>query len=248
MNDDVIVLKTKLQRLAVGIPIPTRARPDPITTFPKMKDVNVNPNDGRTIADAFDNMKNNPTNPKVSSAYGDFIKETEGQFNDLKRRGLNIEAVKPGAGNPYKTSGDMHRDLENNNHLFYFPTEQGFGNASKKLSDSPMLKVTNSLNEKGKKMVANDVFRVVHDVNGHHLGEQASFGPRGEQQAFLTHKRLYSTNAQRALFTETAGQNNWVNFNKKTGESNRKNPKSTIFADQKAGLMPDKIIFGKWHI
>jgi hypothetical protein len=31
------------------------------------------------------------------------------------------------------------------------------------------------------------------------------------------------------------------------GEHNRKNPEQTIYAEQKAGLMPDHIINGNWH-
>ena len=58
---------------------------------------------------------------------------------------------------------------------------------------------------------------------------------------------MYSPLANKALATETMGQNNWVNFSDKYGESNRKDPKNTKFAEQKAGLMPDNIINGKWH-
>jgi hypothetical protein len=42
------------------------------------------------------------------------------------------------------------------------------------------------------------------------------------------------------------GQNSTVNFGPH-GEHNKANPKNTIFADQKAGLLPDSIINGKWH-
>jgi len=237
----------KLQIRLADIQQPSRPRPDPITTFPKMKDVNINPRDGRVIADEFDKLKHEPNKPSVKAAYGALAKETNKQFLDLKKKGLKITKIEAGQSNPYPNSAAMHADLRKNNHLFYFPSEQGFG-TSTKFNDHPLLKQSGLINDAGEKMVSNDVFRVVHDVNGHHLGEEASFGPRGEQQAFLTHKTQYSPLATKALFTETAGQNNWVNFSREFGEANRKNPANTIFADQKAGLFPNKIINRKFHI
>ena len=59
---------------------------------------------------------------------------------------------------------------------------------------------------------------------------------------------MFSPLANKALFTETAGQNNWVNWSQSHGEKNRKDPKNTTFAEQKAGLMPDNIINKDWHI
>ena len=56
----------------------------------------------------------------------------------------------------------------------------------------------------------------------------------------------------RALFTETAGTGNWVNFNKKSGEQNRFYQKSgdldkLKFPPQKAAIFPNGISFADWH-
>lgn len=139
----------------------------------------------------------------------------------------------------------MHNDIEKNGHLWYFPTEQGFGSEGEAPKDHPMLQPTQFKHE-GKAMPANDVFRVVHDFFGHHL-TQSGFGPKGEHQSYLHHKQMFSPLAQKALTSETMGQNSFVNFSSQVGEHNRKNPSQTIFAEQKAGLLPENIFSGKWH-
>ncbi len=139
----------------------------------------------------------------------------------------------------------MHKDVTENNHLSFFPTDDGFGEGDTP-EDHPMLAPT-KFEVDGKNLKANDVFRIVHDINGHNRGEPSGFGPKGEHQAFLTHKQLYSEEATKAMFTETAGQNNWVNFSKEFGEGNRADPKNTRYADQKAGLFPEKFIKGEFH-
>lgn len=214
-------------------------------TFPKIADVNINPEHGRIIADAYDNMKHEPNNPDVKAAYGALISETSKQYEDLLKGGLKVTKVTD-ESNAYKNSAEMHRDVMENNHLNYFPTESGYG-AGKEKQDHPILQPTKYKDPEGKPMLANDVFRVVHDINGHIRGEPSGFGPRGEHQAYLTHKQMFSSLANKALFSETAGQNNWVNFNKRSGEKNRKDPRNTEYAEQKAGLLPPNIIYGKWH-
>jgi hypothetical protein len=204
--------------------------------------VKINPEHGRIIADEYDKLKHDPENPEVKEAYGSLIKETNQQFKDLIGGGLTIDKIKPGE-TPYTSSKEMHNDVEKNNHLYYFPTEEGYGSGGK---GHPMLQPT-EFKQGDKPMLANDVFRIVHDINGHHLAGNSGFGPKGEHQAYLQHKKMFSPSAQKALFTETAGQNNWVNFSKKYGEFNRKNPKNTIYAEQKASLFPSNILEAVFH-
>jgi hypothetical protein len=206
--------------------------------------VQLNPEHGKTVADAYQNMKHDPNHPAVKQAYNALINETSKQFKDIMSSGFKISKIKPGQENPYKTSKDLHADIKNNKHLWYFPTEQGFGSTDAG-SDHPMLRPT-EFHHEGKKLLANDLFRIVHDINGHHLGGETGFGPKGEHQAYLTHKKMFSPMAQRALATETMGQNSWVNYGPH-GENNRKNPQNTVYAEQKAGLLPEHIIHGKWH-
>lgn len=208
--------------------------------------VKINPEHGRQIADAYEQMRHDPNHPDVKRAYDALINETKQQYQDILKSGIKLSRIQPNQPNPYKNSKEMHEDIEKNNHLWYFPTEQGFGTEGQSPSDHPMLKVTEFKHD-DKPLLANDLFRIVHDINGHHKGGRSGFGPTGEHQAYLTHKKMYSPLAAKALATETMGQNNWVNWSASHGEKNRKDPANTTFAEQKAGLLPDHILNGKWH-
>ena len=139
--------------------------------------------------------------------------------------------------NPYPTSKAMIEDVAKNKHLWYYPTEQGFGSMGADQTKHPMLQVTDLLDDEGKPMLANDVFRAVHDYQRHYKGNN-KFGATGEERAYQQHKRMFSPEAVKALTTETRGQNSWVNYGP-FGEANRANPANTTYADQKAGLLPD---------
>jgi hypothetical protein len=328
--------------------------------------ISVNPERSAAIAQAYEKMAHNPTDPKVKKAYDALMQETMDQYQYVKKLGLNIESIKPGQPNPYPNSAAMRNDIKNNKHLWFFPTSQGFGQvdslpknfslissqvgdkadnvAQKSLAedlqkagmkttaaqgnygsvpepsmmvehngspeakaaidqlghkygqesvihtdsgpngrvnelrfmdkrpslfgqgaeqnsaaqanftetpqhgkfqlqlgqkdegDHPLLQYTNEMID-GKPAQANDIFRIVHDVFGH-AKEGNGFGPKGEEQAWRQHMQMFSPDAQKALTTETRGQNSWVNFGPK-GAQNRANPSDTVFAQQKAGLMPD---------
>ena len=212
---------------------------------PTAPQVKINPEHGKIIANAYGAMKHDPNHPQVKAAYNAFIGETKNQFKDLIASGLKISKIQPGQENPYKTSKDLHNDLATNNHMWYFPTEQGFGSEGETPKDHPMLQPA-GINHGGHQLLNNDAMRIVHDVNGHFKGGQSSFGPRGEHQAFLTHKKMYSPLAQKALASETLGQSSTVNFGPHAAH-NKAHPEKTIYAPQKAGLLPDSIINGEWH-
>ena len=195
----------------------------------------VDPEHAKKIANAYHNAQHNPSNPGVQKAYGALLNETNDQFKHILGTGLKITKMKPGQGNPYKSSKDLFRDIKNNNHMWYFPTEQGYG-SGKNVSNHPLLQPTEHIHE-GKPMLANDVFRIVHDYFGH-AKEGIGFGPNGEEHAWKHHMQMYSPDAQKALTSETRGQNSWVNFGPH-GEQNRKDPTNTIYADQKATILPD---------
>lgn len=210
-----------------------------------LNNVKINPEHGKKIAQAYHDMKHDPDHPEVKEAYGALIEETANQFNDLMNKGLKISRIEPGMNNPYKNSKELHADIKNNNHLWYFPTELGYGEEGKETLNHPMLRPT-GVKHGDKELLANDMFRIVHDINGHHLGGESGFGSTGEHRAYLTHKKMYSPLAGKALASETMGQNSWVNFGPH-GEHNQKNPAQTIYAEQKAGLLPDEVINGLWH-
>ena len=193
---------------------------------------------GKKISDAFEQMKHEPNNPKVKKAYDALINETLDQFQYIKNKtGLTYSKIPAGMKYPYPTSQAFMDDISKNNHLWYYPTETGFGAEGSSVVDHPMMKMTNELDNEGKPMPANDVFRVVHDYFGH-VKEGHSIGPAGEEKAWWTHSQMYSPEAQKALTSETRGQNSWVNFGPH-GLENRLHPEKTIYAEQKAGLMPD---------
>jgi hypothetical protein len=211
-----------------------------------LDNVQIKPEQGKKIAEAFENMKHDPNNPDVKAAYEALIKETSKQYDEMLKQGFKVSKIKPGQENPYKSSKDLHKDISENKHLSYFPTEQGFGSQGKDFSDHPLMTKTPYTDPDGGEMLANDLFRIVHDYRGHNLGQKSGFGPKGEQMAYLQHKKDFSPLANKALFTETAGQNNTVNWGK-FGEQNRMSPVNTVYADQKAGLLHDDVINEKWH-
>lgn len=198
----------------------------------------VNPERAKKIADAYHEMKHDPTHPEVKNSYNALINETLDQFNHIKdNTNMKFSKIKPGMKNPYANSKELHHDIRNNNHMWYFPTEQGFGSDENQYNDHPMLQSTKHTHDDGSPMLANDVFRIVHDYFGHSK-EGSGFGPHGEEHAWNTHRQMYSPQARKALTTETRGQNSWVNFGPHA-EHNRSNPAETIYADQKAGILPD---------
>lgn len=186
------------------------------------------------IARLYDKMEHAPNDPEVKAAYDALAKETIAQYEFLLQLGMTFEWIT--GKDPYASPADAIRDMQENNHLWVFPTDAGFGSLSEAEADNPLLAPTKHVIA-GKRAVVNDLFRIVHDVFGHG-SEGASFGARGEENAWQAHVRMFSPLAARAMTTETRGQNSWVNFGP-YGEQNRKNPKNTVFADQKTGLLPE---------
>lgn len=202
----------------------------------EISSVKVKPNVSSKVADAFSKMEHNPNDPKVAKAYEALMRETEDQFRALENAGMKISKMEPGMDNPYKNSAALVEDIKSNKHMWYYPTEQGFGSGGD-FSDHPLFKETKVTGPDGKTMKGNDLFRVVHDYFGH-AKDNTKFGATGEERAYMSHKEMFSPEAQKALASETRGQNSWVNYGPQ-GEANRANPANTTFADQKAGLLPD---------
>ncbi len=195
----------------------------------------VNPEFAKKVADAYQNMPHTPNHPDTKRAYDALIDETTQQLHHLQRNGYTFSKIPTGAENPYKGgSKELVRDLAENNHAWYYPSDEGFG-SSEHDNTHPLLRTVKDLH--GNEMPANDAFRVVHDVFGHGK-EGHSFGPNGEDNAWRHHMQMYSPEARKALTSETRGQNSVVNFGPH-GEHNRANPSKTIYADQKAGLLPE---------
>lgn len=202
-----------------------------------IKSMKVNPEVSKKIAEAYSTLQHSPDDPAVQKAYKSLIDETVQQYKDMQKEGLKVSKIKEGMQNPYTTSKALIEDVAKNKHLWYYPTEKGYGASGMGDLKHPMLQATDILDNEGKPMLANDVFRAVHDYQGHYKGNN-KFGATGEERAYQQHKKMFSPEAVKALTTETRGQNSWVNYGP-YGEVNRTNPANTTYADQKAGLLPD---------
>jgi GNAT superfamily N-acetyltransferase len=212
--------------------------------------VEVDEQRAKRIADAYEQMANNPQDPKVKEAYQDLINQTIAQYQALVDAGykfwfmdLNIPSNEEYAASPYNAL----RDLRQNKEMGVFPTTDGYGegditqaqiDANPLLADTGIKWPVGGLDGEMKPVLANDLFRAVHDAFGHGL-EGAGFRARGEENAWQAHVRLFTGPAVGAITSETRGQNSWLNYGP-FGETNRTaKVEDTVFADQKIGLMPE---------
>lgn len=195
------------------------------------------------IADEYDKAIHRPNDKAVAESYEAFIQETVAQYKAIvEQTGLKVEFMEKGK-DPYAESlWLLHDDVKNNNHMWVFPTEVGFGQGRSDTSAHPLLRETDVVIS-GKRATANDLFRAVHDYFAH-IKEGLNFDLDGEDNAWRSHAAMYSEKALPAMTAETRGQNAWVNYGP-YGEHNRsKEPGANVivgdvvFADQKATIMP----------
>jgi hypothetical protein len=212
------------------------------------------------IGKAYDEMKHDPTNPEVRRAYKALVQETLAQYDAILDAGYSMEL----SNVEYDNSPDMIDDLRSRKVMRIFSTEEGFGStgiSAKARRENPMLADSGRTDKDGKPLLVNDVFRFVHDFFGHaKLGN--GFGAIGEENAWNVHSLMFSPLAQRALASETRGQNAWVNFSgandaafeirnkareaRKNGDTKEAKRLSNLayskmkFADQKIGLLPEE--------
>lgn len=196
------------------------------------------------LADAYAAMPHAPQDPKVKEAYANLIKQTVAQYKALEKAGYKFWLY-DGDSDPYDTNPwNAMRDLRTNQSMGVFSTVAGFGSdESFDPASNPLLGDTGikwpfgSPNGKLKPVLANDLFRAVHDAFGHGL-EGTGFRANGEENAWQAHVRLFTGSAVGAITSETRGQNSWLNYGP-AGEKNRTAGLfDTTFADQKTGLMP----------
>ncbi|MFD1959595.1 hypothetical protein ACFSHP_12060 [Novosphingobium panipatense] len=198
------------------------------------------------VARAYDEMEHNPADPEVAEAYSALKAEVADQLKDLQERGYTFSFMDP-EDNPYPHVWQAIQDLRDNKKMQVYPTSAGFGSGDRltpeMIADNPLLETVPGVQWRGKDVTYNDAFRAVHDALGH-AKEGVGFRANGENHAYLQHLPTFSPAAQRALASETLGQNSWLNFGPH-GKTNRTaSVEDTVFADQKAGLLPDDLIFG----
>lgn len=205
----------------------------------------VNKERAERVAQAYEDMPHNPADPAVAASYRAMIDETLAQYEFIKATGLKVEplteAMLEGPGDPYAATPRMAvLDVIENNHMWFFPTNFGFGgteSADVDVSGNPLLEPTGEIIN-GHHMVANDVFRVVHDYFGH-VKEGVGFRANGEENAWRSHSAMYSDLARPAMTSETRGQNSWVNFGKFAKFNKTASGANTQYAPQKTGIMPE---------
>jgi len=216
------------------------------------KVLSVDADRAKQISDSYDAMPVTNNSPEVINAYKQLAKEVDYQFSYLKNDvGIKFAFSE---NDPYKNSAEMMSDVTNNKTLRVYSGGE----------DHPLL---GSITKDSNGLTANEKFRAVHDYYGHAV-EQNQFGKLGEERAWVAHSKMFSPLAQKAMTTETRGQNSWVNFSgandialKKMADGNKliksgrttegqslltEGQKEFKFAIQKTGLLPDR--FTNWRV
>jgi hypothetical protein len=174
--------------------------------------VPVNPAVAKQIAQIYDRAPNSPDDPEVQEAYVALINEVDAQYALLP-----IQIIPVGGDSyPYKSSPEMMDDILQNRRMFVF--DGGDDHAI----------LTREQNFK---------FRAVHDYFGH-TQHGFAFGPRGEENAWMEHSKMFSPIARKALTTETRGQNSWVNFGPNSDLPVTQRP----YAEQKVFILPPQFV------
>lgn len=197
----------------------------------------VDPKMAKNVADAYEAMKHDPTDPKVAKSYDAFKAETLAQYKQMVKAGVKVDL---NADYPYKNPREMHSDVRDNNHMTVFPTEAGFGSSDAAAADHPLMEKS-PVKMGGKDATYNDLFRAVHDYYGH-AAEGNGFRANGEYNAWRAHRQMYSPEARGAMDSETLGQNSWVNSGPAGALNQGASGADTIYADQKAGLLPRDVV------
>lgn len=167
--------------------------------------------DDIAAARAYAASPHEPGHPQVARSYRSFRQHIAQQWDMLTNAGYRLEPWHGQSEQPYADSAAMLDDLRQNRHLFYFRTEVSQHTEGALPPDHPMAKTVTVTMPDGQRepMVANDVFRAVHDAIAHSEGHQ--FGPYGEKRAWWTHRACLPREARLALWCETRGQNCWTN-------------------------------------
>jgi len=209
-----------------------------VTGYPEL-----NKDRARLVAAAYQQMKDDPTNPAVRRAYEALIEETLGQLRALDKTGIELDFLAPNTPYPYGESPAMgYGDIVTNKRLVTFPTRSGYGTGTTaddfEVANNPLLRNVGRVGTMDD-ATANDAFRVVHDAYGHFGPGNPFFRSKGEERAFLEHRRMFSDDARPAMASETTGQNSYLNYGPDEIFNTTASGETTKYAPQKIGIMPD---------
>lgn len=213
----------------------------------------VDENLAREMADYHEKAERDPGHPDVIHSYGVLARELKAQYHALRRAGYEFVPWEQ-EGQPYQNSQEAYDDLMRNKKLSFFLTEGGFG-SDESIQKHPLLApsgvfLPSKQSPNGyRELCYNDLLCAVHDALGHGVYAY-QFGPRGEENAWREHGRLFSREAQMALAVETRLQNSWVNFGPhlrradgsipQKGETGYVPPQMRPYAPQKVFALPEK--------
>lgn len=167
----------------------------------------------RDIAEEFESLEFVDKSDLVQEAYRSLAEELGAQYDFLSRY-YQIEPYGDGDPVPYRDSQDMMDDVGNHHHLWVY----NGGEPHALLSPEE-----------------NFMFRSVHDLFGH-AAQGFTFGPRGEENAWVEHSKIFTPLARAALTTETRGQNSAVNC----GAFSHLPAPERPYAEQKGALLPEE--------
>ena len=167
--------------------------------------------DDIAAARAYQAAPHEPNHPRVVRSYRSFRQHVTAQWDMLTAAGYRFEPWHGEQEQPYTDSAAMLADLRDNKHLYYFRTEVSQTTEGALPPDHPMARQVTVTMPDGtrQQLVANDVFRAVHDTIAHSEGHQ--FGPYGEKRAWWAHRSSLPRDAHLALWCETRAQNCWTN-------------------------------------
>lgn len=157
--------------------------------------------DDIAAARAYDVAPHEPAHPRVARSCRSFRHPVAAQWDMLAEAGYRFEPWHGESEQLYADSAAMLRDLRENKHLFYFRTDVSQNTEGALPPDHPMatqIPVTLPTGERSR-MIANDVFRAVHDALAHSEGHR--FGPYGEKRAWWTHRSCLPRGAKPARRT-----------------------------------------------
>lgn len=166
----------------------------------------------RTVASVYESARHAPKDAYTRHCYYQLKRDLWAQFNVLNA----FTRVTFTTTDPYGSSREMFESLDRGSLSVY------------SVADIPSDHPFSERAPNGETF--NSVFRAVHDGLAHYP-ERNSFGKLGEFKAFLAHCRLLGWDSQRALFTETIGQNAWYHFGPKLLDRR-------AFAEQKVTILP----------
>jgi hypothetical protein len=168
------------------------------------------------IADFYVAAESRPNDPQVRKAYEALNYETLLQFRALEAHGYQF--LQTDKAETYPDLSTMINDVINMRQLYVWnggTPEHGLISQCQNMQ-----------------------FRAVHDIFGHVL-TLAPFGHFGEEIAYRSHYRMFSPLAQRALATETRGQNCALHFRSVNGVPWDRSALGAVFEPQKAFILPE---------